>query len=244
MPEANFTANAEKDKESLGQALRKHLAEASRLRAERLADPGAEDHLRLKAWQSARLAATYADLLADPRYSPASRFFLEELYGTRDFTSRDAEVARIVPTLVAMLPARALHTLVEAVRMDALSESLDSDMVAALRRMGRERDIDGDAYARAYCLCGRSAERLEQIALVDGIGNTLDRLTRMPLLSTTLRLMKAPAAMAGLTNLHAFLQHGFEAFRHMKGAPHFLATIRDRETRLMKQLLVTRQNPL
>lgn len=231
-------------KEALGQALRLHLAEASRLRTERLADPHADDHLRLKSWQSARLARTYADLLDDPRHAPASRFFLEELYGTRDFTSRDAEVARIIPTLVAMLPLRALHTLVEAVRMDALSESLDRDMVHVLRRMGCQRTIDGAAYARAYRACGRAGDRQEQVTLVNDIGTTLDRLTRMPLLSTTLRLMKRPAAMAGLGNLHGFLQQGFEAFRHMHGASHFLATIKERETALMEQLFAAGKNPL
>lgn len=236
MPATKPPTDSDESKDALGEALRRHLAEATRWRSERLADPNAGDHLRLKAWQSERLARTYADLLADPRHAPASRFFLEELYGTRDFTARDAEVARVVPTLVAMLPARALHTLAEALRMDALSESLDRDMVLALRAAGSERRIDGAAYAAAYRACGRAGDRLEQIVLVDDIGRTLDRLTRMPLLSTSLRLMKRPAAMAGLGNLHGFLQQGFEAFKHMEGAGRFLATIRERETTLMEQL--------
>ncbi len=37
----------------------------------------------LQRWQSARLARTYADLLASPRYRPAAAFFLDELYGSR-----------------------------------------------------------------------------------------------------------------------------------------------------------------
>ncbi len=36
----------------------------------------------LRAWQSQRLARTYADLLADPRYRPACEFFLENIYVT------------------------------------------------------------------------------------------------------------------------------------------------------------------
>lgn len=36
---------------------------------------------RIKDWQHARLAVTYADLAADARFAPATAFFLDELYG-------------------------------------------------------------------------------------------------------------------------------------------------------------------
>jgi hypothetical protein len=226
---------APQTKEALGAALRHHLDEVSRLRQARCADPAPQDHLQLKAWQSNRLARTYPDLLADARHRPAAEFFLDELYGTNDFTARDAEVARIVPTLVAMLPARALFTLGEAVRMDAISESLDADMVARLRAVGKINQIDDQTYAAAYRACGRRDDRIVQLKLVEDIGATLDRLTRMPLLGVTLKMMRAPAEMAGLGSLHSFLQHGFQAFKHMHGADYFLATILERETHLMEQ---------
>jgi hypothetical protein len=73
---------------------------------------------------------------------PGGEFFLSDLYGPKDFRSRDEELARVVPVMVRVLPARALQTLLEAVKMDTLSESLDTDMVLALRAAGRSRDID------------------------------------------------------------------------------------------------------
>lgn len=225
------------DKDTLGDALRRHLGEVRELRLARAAEPHAEDHLRLKAWQSQRLAHTYPDLLEDPRYRPAAEFFLTELYGTKDFTARDTEVERIVPTLLAMLPARALFTLAEAIRMDALSESLDTAMVAQLRAANCADRIDATTYAAAYRACGRRADRIAQIELVADIGAALDRLTRMPLLGTSLKMMKKPAEVAGLGNIHRFLQEGFDAFRHMRGADHFLAVVRERESRLMLELL-------
>ncbi len=42
----------------------------------------------LNAWQAERLARTYADLRVDPRYKPATEFFLSDLYGPKDFTER------------------------------------------------------------------------------------------------------------------------------------------------------------
>jgi len=222
------------DKNAIGQELAARIAEARDLRASRADDPDAEDYPLLKQWQADRLAQTYADLLASERYGPAARFFLSDLYGPKDFRSRDAELQRVVPVMVRVLPARALATLLDAVRMDCLSESLDTDMVKILRAAGQSRRIDWEAYAAAYRACGRRADREQQIALVEHIGKTLDRLTRMPLIRVSLRIMEGPAHLAGLSGLHSFLQRGFDAFSEMRGADEFLATVIERETALMR----------
>lgn len=226
----------DEDKAALCADLLRHLKMAQALRRARGDDPLAADHLALKQWQADRLADTYRDLLDEPRYRPAAEFFLDELYGTKDFTARDAEVERIVPLLVSMLPARALATLCDALRMDALSEALDADMVRQLRAAGRAQSIDWPAYAAAYRASDRRTDREAQIALVEEIGHALDRLTHMPLLGTILKAMRKPAELAGLGNLQRFLQRGYQAFSHMRGADNFLATITARETTLMRQL--------
>ena len=53
----------------------------------------------LKSFQQRRFARTYADLLLSARYGAASRYFLDELYGPSDFTSRDAQFARVAPAI-------------------------------------------------------------------------------------------------------------------------------------------------
>ena len=224
------------DGEAIGRELAACLAEARQLRAERAGDTRPDDYPRLKEWQAARLARTYADLLASPRYHPATAFFLSDLYGPKDFRTRDEELARVVPIMVHVLPARALLTLLEAVKMDTLSESLDSAMVHALRALGKNKAIDWPAYVAAYRSCGRRKDRELQIALCDKIGKTLDRLTRMPLIRISLRLMSGPAHLSGLGALHTFLQGGFDAFSFMKGADEFLAIVTERETALMQEL--------
>lgn len=224
------------DAEAIGHELAACIAEARQLRAERAADSRPDDFARLKEWQAARLARSYADLLASPRYRPAAEFFLSDLYGPKDFRTRDEELARVVPIMVRVLPARALLTLLEAVKMDTLSESLDTAMVLALRRTAHSDDIDWPAYVTAYRSCGRRPDRELQIALIDRIGKTLDRLTRMPLIHMSLKLMKGPAHIAGMGALHAFLQGGFDAFSFMKGADEFLAIVTERETALMQEL--------
>lgn len=224
------------DKQSIGCELATCIAEARELRAARAGDREPDDFPRLKEWQAARLAATYADLLATPRHKPAAEFFLSDLYGPKDFRTRDEELARVVPIMVRVLPAKALLTLLEAVRMDTLSESLDTAMVLALRKAARSKAIDWPSYVAAYRSCGRRPDREQQIVLIDKIGRTLDRLTRMPLIHFSLKLMNGPAHLAGLGDLHSFLQRGFDAFSFMRGADEFLETVIARETALMQDL--------
>jgi hypothetical protein len=231
------------DKETIGRELAACIAEAQALRVARVRDPDPDDFPRLKEWQAGRLAGSYADLLASPRhnpaaefFTPAAEFFLSDLYGPKDFRSRDEELARVVPIMVHVLPAKALMTLLEAVKMDTLSESLDTAMVLALRKLGKSKVIDWPAYVAAYRTCGRRKDREQQIILIDKIGKTLDRLTRMPLIHFSLKLMNGPAHLAGLGDLHSFLQRGFDAFSYMKGADEFLAIVTERETALMKEL--------
>lgn len=224
------------DKEAIGLELAACIAEAQQLRNARVSEPGADDYPRLKQWQAARLARTYADLLSSDRHRPAAEFFLSDLYGPKDFRTRDEELARVVPIMVRVLPARALMTLLEAVKMDTLSESLDTAMVLALRKRGKANAIDWPAYVAAYRSCGRRQDRALQIELIDKIGKTLDRLTHIPLIRISLKLMSGPAHLSGLGDLHSFLQRGFDAFSFMKGADAFLAIVTQRETELMKEL--------
>jgi hypothetical protein len=192
------------------------IAEARELRAVRASDPAAADYPLLKQWQADRLARTYADLLASERYAPAANFFLSDLYGPKDFRSRDDELARVVPVMVRVLPARALLALLDAVKMDTLSESLDTDMVLALARRRAQPRHRLAAYVAAYRAVRPPCRPRAQIALIDHLGKTLDRLTRMPLIRVSLRIMEGPAHLAGLSALHSFLQRGFDAFSEMK----------------------------
>jgi hypothetical protein len=68
-----------------------HLHTVNVERRRRAASPEIASRVHaLKAYQQQRFAKTYADMLASPRYRGASKFFLEELYGPRDFSRRDA----------------------------------------------------------------------------------------------------------------------------------------------------------
>jgi hypothetical protein len=222
------------------QRLAAGLARVIELRRALHADAAVNERwLALKHWQAARLARTYPDLLASARYRPACEFFLEELYGAKDFEARDNEALRVVPKLARMLPDRAVETMALAVELDETSESLDARLARAIRI-----PVDAAGYARAYRETGTPAERRLQIDTVERIGKTLEKLARFPLLSGMLHMMRAPAEAAGFGHLHHFLQNGFDAFRAMGPAGEFLRVIRDRETALMQALFEGRTGEL
>ena len=192
----------------------------------------------LKQWQIKRLRATYADLLATDRYRAAAEFFLEELYGSQDVDQRDAEAKKVAPKLASLLPARAVDALLLAVQLEEMAEQFDIEMARTI-----ELPITDKIYAEAYRATGTQAERIRQIELAERIGKALQKLAKVPMLSTMLHMMKAPAAMWGLSHLHRFLQRGFDAFVGMKGAGEFLQTTNRRELAINERLFAGDPDP-
>jgi len=217
--------------------LRTHLATLKELRGDAARTPARL--VELKRWQSRRLAQSYTDISSVPRYRAATEFFLEDLYGPKDFSGRDPAMIRIVPTMAKLLPASAVETAALAIELEALSEKLDHRVASALA----PGSIDDASYAAAYRKAGTRAERERQVDLIEQVGLRLDALVRKPLVLRTLKLMRAPAKMAGLQDLQDFLERGFESFREMDGAAEFLALIRERETAILNRLFSAAPDP-
>ncbi len=219
-----------------GERLVAAATEVARFRRELSQDPTTRSWVHaLKQWQARRLARTHRDLLSDPRHAAAARFFLDDLYGAKDFSQRDAELMRLVPMMVRMLPGSALATIADAIEMDALSERLDLGVARELRCVDPEQ-IDAAGYADAYRRTGSRADREHQLTLIGRVGRSLDRLVRHPLIGRLLKVMAGPAHLAGLSQMHEFLVRGFESFRSIGGAAAFLESIERRENEILEEL--------
>ena len=209
------------------------LEDVDRERLTRESDRALSDRVvAVKRYQQRRFQICYADLLESPRYRQAAEFFLTQLYGPGEFLERDSQFARITPKLVAMLPADVISTVADLARLHATTEKLDTAMARALAGTA----LGPSQYLNAWQEVGVRPLRLEQIELVLGIGEALDRYTHHGWLMATLRLMRAPAHAAGLGSLQDFLETGLASFRAMRGAHEFLAMIRSRETALLEAL--------
>ena len=192
----------------------------------------------VRRFQSARMAQTHADLLADSDTHAAARFFLDDLYGTHDFTQRDADIERIIPMMEKLLPIAALSTIAEAIELDALSEVLDRAMATHLGNRVTE-----PGYIEAYRMAGARRDREKQIGHIRSVGDALCELVRVPLISGTISMMRAPARLAGLGELHDFLERGFRAFKQMRRPRDFVDTIVRRETVIMERLYAGSNEP-
>lgn len=216
-------------------ALQDQLARVNEINRKRSENPILAGALeRLARWQARRLRQTYADLAVQPRYVDAIRFFEKDLYGNADFARRDADLARVVPLMVRMLPEKVIETVAHAVELNALSHELDAALLAFLPRAA---SFSVAEYCDAYRAMDRTADRERQIRLIAEVGAALDGHVQKPLVRAALGMMRKPAHIAGFGVLHDFLERGFTAFRGMHGAQEFLSTVVGREMSLMQRIM-------
>jgi len=212
----------------------RQLERARALHEERAASPELAAALdRLALWQSRRLNATYADLGKEPRYARAIVFFQTDLYGPGDFSRRDADLARVVPLMVRVLPGGVIATISDAMELFAMSRELDR---ALLEKLPPRAPLSVGTYCAAYRSLANRGARERQIALLVAVGRALDRYVSKTLTRSALAAMRQPARVAGLSALQDFLERGFAAFRQMGSADEFLATVETRETALMNAI--------
>lgn len=220
------------------QTIRESVAEVERLREEsRMVPAIGAAVVRLKRFQARRFAGTYADLLASQSYAAAARFFLEELYGEGDYGDRDAQFARIAGAVEKLFPRDVADTAATLAKLHALTESLDHGM-ARIEPLDGHDDVD--RYVRAWKAIGRREDRQRQLETVVAVGAEMTRLTRLPGIRMMLKMMRGPAAAAGMSSLQRFLEAGFDTFaavaRQRGGAERFLEIIREREQHLVDLL--------
>jgi hypothetical protein len=218
--------------------LRQQIDRAKALHSAHGHDPHhAEKRQVLRRWQQARLSRTYRDLLDSLRYRPAAEFFLTDLYGLKDTSTRDAAVERLYTTMVRLLPEAGLQSIGLALELDALSEELDAQLLDTLpdQLVLADRISESD-YCEAYRRCDNYALRRHQIELFRGVGEALAQVVERPLVYSLLRGMRRPARLAGFGELQDFLERGFRAFRHMQDPAEFLDTIERRETQILNRI--------
>ena len=188
----------------------------------------------MKRFQARRFRATYADLLQNPRYQQAALFFLDELYGDGNYERRDHQFARIANTIARLFPVAVADTAATLAEVHALTEKLDDQMAQCW--MGADVPDLPQRYIRCWRSVANRPGRQEQLQAVLSLGDELDQLTRTPGLHRLLKMMRAPAALAGLSSLQHFLEAGFDAFANIHGSAEFLGIVGQREAALISSL--------
>lgn len=222
--------------------IRDAIASVSLLRTQAAVDPRMGIAVAaVKRLQATRFRHCYADMLASRDFGSAAVFFLEELYGDADYAERDQQFARIAGTLTTVFPASVVNTAVELSQLHLLTEELDHQMAKdCLLHSPSSYSVDATVYLSAWHAVGRRVDRRCQLDSVLSMGHQLADLTRKPGLALLLKLMRRPAAAAGLGSLQHFLERGFAIFASMsrsKGkVAKFLSTIEARESEWLETM--------
>jgi hypothetical protein len=218
-----------------GNELNRWLAQKESLESRAAADVTLSRRVdAVRHWQAQRLERTYGGLRRESRFTAALDFFLTDLYGPGDFTRRDADLKRALTRLQRALPARLIDLLCMALELQVLTLELDQQLAAALD----SSEVDADSYAAAYRKAGRENDRRRQVDLIVRIGEELGQLVHQPWIGVALRAAHVPARIGGFGVLQGFLERGFAAFRRMGDPKALLEVIRERETALMRSLLL------
>lgn len=198
----------------------------------------------LRRWQAARLAASFQGFMQDPKRKPAAEFFLTDLYGDRDFSRRDADIARVAGKMQRLLPQSLLETLADAIELGALSHALDLRMAEALMRLApRRKTLDDDLYGRAYRDVGLPRLRAHQVDLIVVAGYGLGHALRTRGVSTLLSVLRGPARAAGFGELQSFLERGFGAYAKLENVASFIADIERSEREVIRRLFAGHPAP-
>jgi hypothetical protein len=198
----------------------------------------------LRRWQAARLAASFEGFMHDPKRRPAAEFFLTDLYGDRDFSRRDSDIARVAGKMQRLLPQTLLETLADAIELGALSHAFDLRMAEALERLAPKRKtLDDELYGRAYREVGLQRLRGHQVDLIVVAGYGLGHALRTRGVSTLLSVLRGPARAAGFGELQSFLERGFGAYAELDDVGAFIADIERSEREIARRLFASHPEP-
>ncbi len=191
----------------------------------------------VKEWQCDRLLASHHDLWEVKRFQPAITFFINELYGPKDFSQRDADIAKVIPKMEKWLPESAMHSLEVAIHLNSLSQDLDLLLLNNLDINPAEPNaLNRTHYANAYRKCNNPEQRLLQIEHIEKLGMDLAKVVKIPGISMILKMARTPAKTIGVEALQQFLEDGFQAFKTLKKVEDFIIPVVTEERRIMQAI--------
>ena len=207
-----------------------------------LTDPDLlEKYENFLEWQIAYSLPFYSEFEDRPETAAAVEFVVTDLIGT-GISARDADMARVVPVMVRLLPARALKALAAAMELNCRALEINLDVC---RQLFENVDVTAGCSERDYCEAFRTTTSLDEcvalIQLTTNLGHALKKLVRSTLLQATLRAMHYPAHAAGFGAMQDFLEKGFATFHAIDDVDGFLEQF---EARMMDVFTRTCEEPL
>jgi hypothetical protein len=180
------------------------------------------------SWQVDYMLPFYSEFEEHPETAAAVEFVISDLIGT-GISARDADLARVIPVMIRLLPASGLQALASAMELNARALTINLDICRHLSTQLATGKVFSE---RQYCAAFRESTGLDEcrklIDLTVTLGHTLKRLVHSPLLRLTLRAMHRPAHAAGFGAMQRFLEKGYTTFRAIEDVDYFLDRFAER----------------
>jgi hypothetical protein len=186
------------------------------------------------------LHAEYGDFARQPRFRKLVDFFFNSLYAPADFGLRNESFRTLHEWLAGIVGHDPVRVLAQAIELHDLTESLDDDMVLALRAEGiaaSSPKITQPAWETAYVAVGRRLDRHRQADLIVDNGKVLEIACRVPFVHVELRAFRPAAALLGWGHVVDFLLQGHEAIARARPIEPLLEAISSREAARIERLL-------
>lgn len=222
---------------SAASRLRKYTDRSNSIHQEYLGDPRAlQRYEHFVTWQLDYMLPFYEDLRLTADRAAAVDFFVSDLTGI-DISERDQELARVVPLMSRMLPAKALSAVATAMELNARVLGIN---LSICRELYAEISIDTEITEAGYCAACRRASQLEEclelVHLTAEIGRSLNDVIRIPMMGLMLRAMRTPARLSGFGVLQVFLETGYKTFNALEDVDRFLDEMTLRMTEVFTRI--------
>ena len=173
-------------------------------------------------WQVAYSLPFYSEFEESAETAAAIEFVISDLIGT-GVSARDADMSKIIPIMVRLLPAKALRALASAMELNARALEINLNIC---RELYAGVNDPVPVSERDYCDAFRRSTSLDEvhdlIRLTINLGHSLKKLVGSTVLGMTLRAMHHPAHAAGFGAMQDFLEKGYGTFHAIDDVDGFL----------------------
>lgn len=203
--------------------------------------------LDVQLWQKQRMQHTHARDFAEKHNILMAQYFLNRLYGGPDFDALADQIVRLskyAHKAEKLIPENAIKTGALGIELAILAVQLDEQVaIQLLQDYPAQQPLNDEMMRLSYLKLDQGTLRLQQLALLDQLGVSLDKYMRSFMVVTAFKMCKGAATKYRFEVMYDFMQEGFAAMKPLKSAEKFVNTFTKIERQIIAQVHAGNLNP-
>ncbi|MEC7121015.1 MAG: hypothetical protein VXW65_14100 [Pseudomonadota bacterium] len=207
----------------------------------------AEQLNAVQVWQKNRMQTTHHDLFTQPNHLLMAEYFLNRLYGGAEFNILAGQFERVLEKtkkLEKIVPDSAISTGTLGIELAVLAIELDEQLATLL--LGQQQHIvepDDARMLAAYQQANQAEQRIHQMALLNELGQGLDKYVRSFMIQTAFKMAKNTAYKHDFAPVYDFTAEGFAAMKPLTSAADFIAGFTAQECEIIDRVHTNHPDP-